>query len=230
MKLRLPLSFLLLGLLVLAAGFWTWTLPSSRVEKRLVGGLWRATGLTFAYSGPVKLQLLPRPKLTFSDVVLSHSDGRLRAKVPEMKASVRLLALVAGRLDFSSVALVAPEIDAGVPSEATTPAAWVAPVAQLFTGLDGSARIIVTNGNVFARAGTAISTIVRDVNIVLAERDKDEPLELAGSLNWRGQPTTLEVMWPTSPGSNKTTFKIRSELVRSAFDGKLVPGEGPLRL
>ncbi|MGL5363871.1 MAG: AsmA family protein [Bosea sp. (in: a-proteobacteria)] len=230
MKMRLPFSFLLLSLLVLAAGFWTWTLPSSRIEPRLTGGLWRATGLTFGFSGPVRMQLLPTPKLKFSQVSFAHADGRLSAKAPDMTASVRLLALVAGRLDFSSITLSSPEVDAGVPSEATTPAAWVAPVARLFAGLDGSARIIITNGTVFARAGTAISTIVRNVNIVLAERDKDEPLELAGSLVWRGEPTTLEVMWPTSAASNKTTFKIRSELLRSAFDGKLIPGEGPLRL
>ncbi len=230
MKLRAPVSILLLGILALLAGFSTWSLPSARIEQRLVGSLLRATGLTFGFSGPIRIQLLPNPKLKFSQVSLSHADGRLRAKVTDMTASVRLLALVAGRLDFSSVTLASPEIDAGVPSDATTPAAWVAPVAQLFAGLDASARIVITNGTVFARSGNTISTIVRDVNVVLAERDKEEPLQLAGSMNWRGQQTTLEVMWPTSPVSNKTSFKIRSELLRSAFDGKLVPGDGPLRL
>ncbi len=230
MKLRAPVSLLLLGILALLAGFSTWSLPSARIEQRLVSSLWRATGLTFGFSGPIQIQLLPNPKLKFSQVSLSHADGRLRAKVKDMTASVRLLALVAGRLDFSSVTLASPEIDAGVPSDATTPAAWVAPVARLFAGLDASARIVITNGTVFARSGNAISTIVRDVNVVLAERDKEEPLQLAGSMNWRGQPTTLEVMWPTSPVSNKTSFRIRSELLRSAFDGKLVPGDGPLRL
>lgn len=230
MKLRVLLSFLALGLVVLVAGFWTWTLPAARMEQRLAAGLARATGLNFTFAGPIQLRLLPNPKLKFSQVSVAHADGSLRGKAAEMTASVRLLALVAGRLDFSSIALSAPEIDAAVPSDAATPAAWVAPMARFFASLDGSARVTITNGTVFARSGSAISTVARDINLVLAERDKDEPLQLAGSLNWRGQVTSLEVMWPTSPASNRTTFKTRSELLRSSFDGKLIPGEGALRL
>jgi AsmA protein len=230
MKLRAFISFLALSLLLLVAGFWSWTLPAASIAPHMASSLGRATGLTFAATGPTQLNLLPRPRLVFNQVSVAHADGSLRAKAPQMSANVRLLALVAGRLDFSSISLAMPEIDAAVPYEAATPAAWVAPLAQLFAGHDGSARVIITNGTVFARAGAAISTIAREINLVLAERDKDDPLELAGSLNWRGQQTTINAKWPTSPVKNEATFTVSSELLRSSFEGKLIPGEGPIRL
>lgn len=83
------------------------------VTPRLVAEIERATGRRVTLSGPVGISLLPAPAVVARDVSISNPPGFGPAPMAHarvVRASIDLLALLAGRLDIESLSLVDPVV------------------------------------------------------------------------------------------------------------------------
>lgn len=206
---------LVLGLL----GLQSWSIAVARVEKRVIAAIEARTGLVVHELDRAEIALLPLPRISLSQVAFSRRDGQVSGRALRIKARARLLPLFAGRIDFDRVDLVAPQIDVAVAAESDGLADWVAAPLDDLQSLRGQSRIVITAGSVFVRAQGAIRTILRDVNLILDERQAQASLAVSGSLNWRGVATEVNLLWPLAGGHGRTALSLNGPLLKLQFEG-----------
>lgn len=206
---------LVLGLL----GLQSWGFAVARVERHVIAAIEARTGLAVTGFERAEIALLPLPRISLSQVAFAQRDGQIAGRALRVRAHAQVLPLLVGRLDFDRIDLVAPQIDMAVSAESETLVDWLAAPLGYLQALRGQSRIILTDGSVFMRANGAIRTILRDVNLVLAEREPQEPLAVSGSVNWRGVPTEISVLWPVASGRGRTTLSVNAPLLKLQFEG-----------
>ncbi|HEY5795842.1 MAG TPA: AsmA-like C-terminal region-containing protein [Bosea sp. (in: a-proteobacteria)] len=206
---------IVLGLL----GLQSWSIAVARVEKHVIAAIEARTGLVVTGMDRAEIALLPLPRISLSHVGFSQRDGQVSGRALRIKAHARLLPLFAGRIDFDRIDLVAPQIDVAVAAESDGLFDRLAAPLDYLQGLRGQSRIVVTGGSIFIRAQGAIRTILRDVNLTLDERGAQDSLAVAGSLNWRGVPTEISLLWPLAGGRGRTTLSVNAPLLKLQFDG-----------
>lgn len=206
---------IVLGLL----GLQSWSIAVARVEKHVIAAIEARTGLVVTGLDRAEIALLPLPRISLSNVGFTERGGQIAGRALRIRARARLLPLLAGRVDFDRIDLVAPQIDVTVAAESDGLSDWlVAPLDYLQT-LRGQSRIILTAGSIFVRAQGAIVSTLREVNLVLDEREAQEPLTVSGSLNWRGVPAEINLLWPIAAGRGRASLSVTSSLLKLNFDG-----------
>ncbi|MGX5733366.1 AsmA family protein [Bosea thiooxidans] len=206
-------------------GLQSWDVAVGRVERRAVAAIEEKTGFVVGTIERAEIAFLPLPRISLSQVGFSQRDGALAGKAARIRAHLRLLPLLSGRISFDRIDLVAPQIDVAVPAGSGV-AEWLAPPLAELERLRSQSKIVVQGGSLFLRAGSAIQSVVRDLNLVIDERSLNEPLDLSGSLTWRGVPTEVGLRWPMIGGSAKAALSATSPLLKLRFDGtRSGPGE-----
>lgn len=206
---------LVLGLL----GLQSWSIAVARVEKHIIAAIEARTGLVVSRLDRAEIALLPLPRISLSQVGFAQRDGQVSGRALRLKARARLLPLLAGRIDFDRIDLVAPQIDVAVAAESDGLSDWLAPPLDYLQGLRGQSRIVITDGSIFMRAQGATRTTLRNVNLILDEREAQEALAVAGSLNWRGVPTEISLLWPVAGGRGRATLSVNAPMLKLQFDG-----------
>lgn len=216
-------------------GVQSWDIALGRVQRSAIRAIEERTGFVVKTIERAEFALLPLPRISLSQVAFTQRDGALSGEAVRVKAHLRLLPLFGGRISFDRVDLVAPRIDVAIPAGSDGITEWLSPALAEIEGLQSQSKIVVNAGSVFLRANGAIQSVVRDLNLVMDERDGGEPLSLSGSLNWRGVPTEVNLLWPMSGGNAKAALSATSPLLKLRFEGnRSGPGEpvisGPLVL
>jgi uncharacterized protein involved in outer membrane biogenesis len=207
-------------------GVQSWNLALGRVERRAIVAIEERTGFVVRSLERAEIAFLPLPRISLSKVVFSQRDGTVAGEALRVRGYLRLLPLLTGRLSFDRVDLLAPQIDVAVAAESDGLTDWLAPPLAELEKLRSQGRIVIRSGSVFLRSGTAIQSIVRDVNLVIDEREQNEPFSLAGSFKWRGVPTDVSLLWPVVGGSAKAALSAASPLLKLRFEGtRSGPGE-----
>ncbi|KRE15062.1 hypothetical protein ASE63_17640 [Bosea sp. Root381] len=214
-------SIILCGLVLLLAllGMQSWSIAVARVEQRVIAAIEARTGLVVTGMERAEIALLPLPRISLSNVAFAERQGQVAGRALRIRAHARLLPLFVGRIDFDRIDLVAPEVDLAVTADDGGISDWLAAPLAYLEGLQGQSRIVVTTGSFFLRSQGKIRTILRDVNLVLGEREATEPLALAGSLNWRGVPTEVNLLWPVATGRGRAALSVNAPLLKLQFDG-----------
>jgi uncharacterized protein involved in outer membrane biogenesis len=211
-----------LGLL----GLQSWDVALGRVQRAAVSAIEERTGFVVKTIERAEIAFLPLPRISLSQVVFTQRDGALAGEAVRVKAHLRLLPLLGGRLSFDRVDLVAPRLDIAVPAGSDGITEWLSPPLAEFERLQSQSKIVVSSGSVFLRANGAIQSVVRDLDLVIDERGLNEPLALSGSLNWRGVPTEVSLLWPMAGGNPKASLSATSTLLKLRFEGtRSGPGE-----
>jgi len=209
-------SIILCGFVFLFAllGLQSWSIAVARVEQRVIAAIEARTGLVVTGMERAEIALLPLPRISLSNVAFAERERQVAGRALRIRAHARLLPLLVGRIDFDRIDLVAPEIDLAVTAgDGSLPDLLGAPLGYL-ESLQGQSRIVVTSGSFFLRSQGAIRTILRDVNLVLDEREATEPVAIAGSLNWRGVPTEVNLLWPVAAGPGRATLNVNAPLLK----------------
>lgn len=197
----------------------SWDVALGRVQRAAVSAIEERTGFVVKAIERAEIALLPLPRISLSQVAFSQRDGALSGEAVRVKAQLRLLPLLGGRISFDRVDLIAPRIDVAVPAGSDGVTEWLSTPLAEFERLQSQSKIVIRSGSVFLRANGAIQSVVRDLDLVIDERSLNEPLALSGSLNWRGVPTEVSLLWPMVGGSAKTSLSATSSLLKLRFEG-----------
>ncbi|WP_199084467.1 AsmA family protein [Bosea sp. ASV33] len=207
-------------------GLQSWDVAVGRVQRAAVRAIEERTGFVVKALDRAEIAFLPLPRISLSQVAFTQRDGTLAGEAVRVKAQLRLLPLLGGHISFDRVDLVAPRIDVAVPAGSDGVAEWLSPPLAEFERLQSQSKIVIRSGSLFLRANDAIQSVVRDLDLVIDARDLNEPLALSGSLNWRGVPTEVNLLWPMAGGNAKASLSATSPLLKLRFDGaRSGPGE-----
>lgn len=206
-------------------GFQSWDVAVGRVERRAVKAIEEKTGFVVEKIERAEIAFLPLPRISLSHVRFHQRDGALAGEAARVRAHLRLLPLLGGQISFDRIDLVAPQIDVAVPAGSGVAEWLAAPLAEL-ERLRSQSKIVLQGGSLFLRAGGAIQSVVRDLNLVIDERNLNDPLDVSGALTWRGIATEVSLRWPMVGGSAKAMLSATSPLLKLRFDGtRTGPGE-----
>lgn len=207
-------------------GLQSWDVAVGRVQRAAVRAIEERTGFVVKALERAEIAFLPLPRISLSQVAFTQRDGTLAGEAVRVKAQLRLLPLLGGHISLDRVDLIAPRIDVAVPAGSDGVAEWLSPPLAEFERLQSQSKIVIRSGSVFLRANGAIQSVVRDLDLVIDERSLNEPLALSGSLNWRGVPTDINLLWPMAGGNAKASLSATSSLLKLRFDGsRSGPGE-----
>ncbi len=215
---------LVLGLL----GLQSWNLAAARVERHVIRAIESRTGLAVTGLEKAEIALLPLPRISLSDVAFAQPDGGVSGRALRLRAQARLLPLLVGRLDFDRIDLVSPQLDLAVAPGSDHPGEWLSRPLDALQKLGEQSRIVIGGGSVFVRAEGAIRSILRDVNLVIDERDAQAPLALAGRVNWRGTPAEISLVWPMAGGRGRTLLSVEAPLLKLQFEGSRSSAPEPI--
>ncbi|MGX1789228.1 AsmA family protein [Bosea sp. NPDC055332] len=214
---------LILGLaaiaLLLMLGLRPWNLALSQVERSVVAGIEARTGLKVTALRRAEIAFLPLPRISLSDVTFVDPQGVLSGKAARLRARARLLSLIGGQLDFDRIDLVVPELDIAAADTAGGYADWLDRALGYLARLESQPRLVLTSGSIMMRSGSTVLTTLRDVNVVIEERDAQAPIALAGSITWRGEPTKIDLFWPVAGERSRTAFSLGSRLMSLRLNG-----------
>ena len=200
-------------------GLQSWDLALDRVQRNAAAAVAEKTGFVIKSIERAEIALLPFPRISLSNVGFSQRDGMVSGQAVRLRAQLRLLPLLTGRLSFDRIDLVVPQIDVAVAPGSDGVTEWLAPPLAELERLRSQSKIVIQGGSLFLRANGTIQSVVRDLNLVIDERGLNEPLELAGSLSWRGVPTDVNLRWPMAGGNAKAALSANSALLKLRFEG-----------
>jgi AsmA protein len=203
-----------------------WRLAERTVERHLLAQLSDAMGLALDSSGDGAFALLPTPRMIANDVVFTTRDGAISARIPRMRAEIRLLALMAGRIAFDQITLIAPQIEVAVPAEGVDLFSII--TSLRLAQLPGSPQIAIrANGSIFFRRGPGIISSARDVSLDIAAREIGEAFQTSGSLTWRGEKVSFAVATNSPMRATLPMASIKSNLLTLDFVSARVSSATP---
>src|SRR5215471_17235 len=89
----------------------TRVIPGDTIRKAVESELKAVTGFNPLVLGPVSVSMFPAPTVEFSDVVLSEPAAVENAfAVEQLTVDLRLVPLLAGRVEISDISLARPHI------------------------------------------------------------------------------------------------------------------------
>lgn len=191
----------------------------------------RATaGLVFDTKISGRFDLLPRPHLVFYETKVTDPSGVIDIDAEEFDGDVRLLPLIVGRIELTSLTLIKPRLTIDLDGRAVQAESFIGRAMRssephadrplgVVTLVDGTTRI---KSKALRRPAE-----LTDVNVTLDWRDLDSPATLAGSLSMRG--TAAEVTaWFARPSGlmrgdhSAVAFRLHSAPLDLSATGDLV--------
>jgi AsmA protein len=199
--------FAAFGLLIGAAALAPWLYSSTAALSVVSDQLQKATGLYVALQGTPRLALTPRPHIVVDRIAFADHNGSLLVEADQLVGVLKLLPLLAGRLDVSSLALVRPRMRVdldGKPIDAPGAAARAAaaapgsPQAQKADDFRLGALNILDGALRLKRGG--VTYLAEKIAATLEWSKIGEPALLTGAFDWRGE-RLQTVLWVARPGA-----------------------------
>lgn len=200
-------------------GLQNWSIAVGHIERHVITGIEDRTGLKVTALERAEIAFLPLPRVSLSHVSFTRPDGMLAGKAVRLRAHARLLPLLVGRLSFERIDLVVPQIDVALAGPDEGLSSWLATPVAYLASLQHQSGIVISSGTIFARGNGAIHTTLRDVNLLVGEREEGEPIAVAGSVNWRGVTTEVNATWPVAGERGRVSLAAASELANLRLEG-----------
>ncbi|MEA2760271.1 MAG: AsmA protein [Methylobacteriaceae bacterium] len=230
----------LAGLVVaaLAAAFIPWTVPKQTVEREIAAQVKSATGLDLVSSGQATFSALP-PRISVADVALTDAPHALSIQTRKVRARVRLLPLLAGRLEIAEATLVRPHLTmdlarppaiAGAIAQAAS-----APAATLEADRTDEVRLgvlRVQSGSAFLQRHGEPDIVIDHIDGTFDWRRISAPATITGTFAWRGEPASVD-FWLGQPANllrgdqSATTLRVKSVSLSLSANGNVSTGLHP---
>ena len=217
-----------LGLAAVAASSWLISADSAREAVKAQIRL--ATGLDPVIRGPVTVSMFPPDTVELADVVLAESD-RPALAADKLTAHLRLLPLLVGRIDISSISLLRPRI--ALAFEPGGHSNWAALIDALARALKPNAdraalslsEIRIEDGIIHIdEPGRELAENLTKVDISLAWPSIAKTFGATGRFTWRGEPFEASLaigdFYPALIGEpSGLKFRVAGAPFKLAFDG-----------
>jgi AsmA protein len=206
-------------------------MPARLLSKAVSTQIQKATGLSTKIDGATEFLIFPRPRVVVHTLHIADRDGVISADIVKVVGFVRLLPLVAGRVEIAQAILFQPKFNINLNQmpAATGGAGANAPSAGLnvraplgkFSIIDGQALIVTKK----APANIALDAI----NVIFNWPRLDGSAEFDGSLNFRAVPTVIEG-WLEQPlaalqgRDSVSVFHLKSPVLAFWSSGRLSGG------
>lgn len=190
---------------VLVAAIVPWTLSSDALRRELAAQVDSATGFATHAEGRATFALLPRPRIKFENVTFTAPDAAVSLQASMIKGDLRILPLLMGRLELSSITLFSPDVSidldkavhfAGAIGDATKPGRTVTAVNSARLGIVS----IVSGTAHLESAARGRQTVFKDIDATLDWRSLAAPATLNGTAIWRGANADL-ALWINKPAA-----------------------------
>ena len=193
---------------VLVAALAPWTISRDALREEVTAQLRSSAGLYVFPRGPARLSMLPRPRIQFDDVAFVDPNGALVVEAASMTGDIRLLPLLAGRLEVAEIALATPQMTIDLDRGPMTTAGAAIRAASAPQGSPQAAKadaarlgvVSVTNGTARLRRNGAVVETLSHIDARLDWRSVAAPAALTASLEWNGRPEQL-VLWLSTPAA-----------------------------
>ncbi|MGE3244723.1 MAG: AsmA family protein [Beijerinckiaceae bacterium] len=217
-----------------------WTFGDNTIRQQLANQIRLATGLDLVATENGTVALLPQPHIKIPGVRIKDRWNNLNVDIQVLKGNLRLLPLIAGRLEVSSLSLYLPTITLNVHARPLNDRGAIAKASQAVTSTPqakaaDSARlgaITITGGRILlVGGGQDTSSQIGDVNATLDWSSISAPARLDGSLIWRGEKVAVSSL-VTRPGellrgqSSALKLSVSSRLLEMTTQGQLSTGAG----
>jgi AsmA protein len=211
-------------------------IPVDTVTAAVKSEIGAVTGLDPVVRGPVSMSVFPARMISFSDVVLgeSGSDGPA-VSVKELLVHLRLMPLLAGRIEISDITLIKPRIAVEIDSEGRTN--WSSLIDTLARALkpnaDRSERVLsfseirINDGVIVVRdAGRGVDEELRAVELSLAWPSIAKSFAATGHFDWHKETVAANLAMADFPAAlaGRTSglkFRVNSGSLNAAFDGAM---------
>lgn len=185
-----------LGALVIAAALAPWTFSGTAVRKEIARQMRETVGLTMVSDGRTTLALLPRPRIKVADVVVRDRNGSLRMQAGILRGDLRILPMLAGRLELSSVTLVSPQLDIDIEAKPLTSEGAIArasearPASPEAEKADRArlGRVSIQHGTARIRsASRQLDAHIENIDLTLDWSSLRAPASVSASFMWNGE-------------------------------------------
>lgn len=222
-----------------AAAPWTFSEPALRME--IARQVARATGLRLDTRARFTFALLPQPTIKIEDPIFGDSTGGVNLGADYLKGSLRLLPLLAGRLEMARVSLarpsiridldIAPGLKAGAIGRMAVEGLRPETAETLETTRLGIVSLTGGSAQIFSKT-QALDLRVDNINMVVDWRNIGAPLSLTGTASLHGEPTDL-ALWVARPGGmlrgeqSPVTLRMKNGALSLSTTGTLALGLRP---
>ena len=201
----------LLCVLAFIAALSPWPLSDTRVAAALADAAAALGGARVSAGAGAAFALLPRPRILLRDVRLADAAAAIAAAAPGASLELRILPLLAGRIEVARIALdhpdVAVDLDALPPLSRSGPRSSRWPGAVAFAG--GHAKIAGI------RAG--FEAVLDNLDFELDQASGTGPLAATARGLWRGEPFKASV-WSASPAGARSDVALAFDSAPLAAD------------
>jgi AsmA protein len=211
-------AFLAAGVLAAVA---PWTISGSALRRDIAAQASRKTGLSVEETGRAVFALLPRPRVKIEGLRATGFDGAVDVRADFLRGDLRVLPLLAGRIELANVSLVSPsfevDVDRVVAAPPKTPAAGALSTIAI---VDGRA--------ILRRSSGAARWEFRDIDLTMDMAGLASPLNARGTFGFRGQPFSAS-LWVgrARTGSWPIVARVESPVLTANFDGDSGGGTAP---
>ena len=222
------------GISIVAAA--TLVIPVDTVRAAVESEIKAVTGLDPRLRGPVSVSMFPAPTVEFSDVVLGEPvAGETAFAVELLKANLRLMPLLAGRIEIADISLTKPHIAVTVYPDGRTN--WSPLIDILARALKPDAKrdervlsfseIRINNGVVAVRVpGRNLHETLEGVELSLAWPSIAKSFAATGHFVWHNETVDASLAIADFPGAlagndSGLKFRVSAGPLKAAFDGAM---------
>ncbi|MFY9629224.1 MAG: AsmA family protein [Methylocystis sp.] len=210
-----------------------WTLSDKALIDEVAAQVYASSGLYVAAKARPSFSLLPRPHVAIEGVALADPGGFLTMDADRLDANVRLMSLMAGRLQIDRLTLARPRIGIDRQKSATPGQAFaqaLAAVNRRPSDKAGFGVVTLVNGAVTFHGEKTPN--IEKLNANLEWLGFATPATLTGDFDWRGE-HWRGLLWIARPGALRLgdqtplTLRLDSALLQLEAEGIIQSGAMP---
>jgi AsmA protein len=180
--------------LVIIAGATSWTVPTAKLQRTMSTRLLGLAGVRIVADEHARFTALPEPRLEVGPLKVLDAAGAVVFEAERVSGSLRLLPLIAGKLEFADLLLVRPILTGAAAVNATAvleqaskavPSAASAAAGR--STLAGINRLVIVEGAAGPYDASEGLSPVSHVNAVFRRVQSRGVIDTAATLTWRGQ-------------------------------------------
>jgi AsmA protein len=228
MRRRTIVVLLVSGAVGFAGAVVPWTLSTDVLRSAMSAQLKSNYGLELSVAGRSTITFLPVPRLAFENVTLTTSEGKPVVRNGFFRGELRVLPLLAARLELSELSLSDAAISVDIDrDERPSLQVAIAGLRDRFAPRDAAShiqRIVLKRAELrLVDRRTHDEAVVHGIELVANWPHAESPLDVAGSLTWRGE--TIDFAGSVRPSAvfagRSSPFKVqaRAPLARFSWSG-----------